>query len=155
MSGYSLVMCACGMSALGIVLTKLISKSVEKLLILFYLGLATATTGTVGLLVFGQPSLAPATDWVLAFVIGLLGMVQQYVLVWAVQVTTVLKPLYFWATIKYFSARVPGTRHGSQTVPDSSCVWSPGKYKTYIRYCPLISFIYNCTYYKNVNRIIG
>ena len=89
MSGYSLVMCACGMSALGIVLTKLISKSVEKLLILFYLGLATATTGTVGLLVFGQPSLAPATDWVLAIVIGLLGMVQQYVLVWAVQVTTV------------------------------------------------------------------
>ena len=61
----------------------------EKLLILFYLGLATATTGTVGLLVFGQPSLAPATDWVLAIVIGLLGMVQQYVLVWAVQVTTV------------------------------------------------------------------
>ena len=104
MSGYSLVMCACGMSALGIVLTKLISKSVEKLLILFYLGLATATTGTVGLLVFGQPSLAPATDWVLAIVIGLLGMVQQYVLVWAVQVTTVLKPEYFWATIKYFSA---------------------------------------------------
>jgi len=83
--GYSLVLCACGMSALGIVLTKLISKEVEKLIILFYLGLATATCGSVGLFVFGQPSLPGARDWILAVAIGLLGMVQQYILVWAVQ----------------------------------------------------------------------
>jgi len=83
--GYSLVLSACGLSALGIVLTKLISKQVEKLIILFYLGLATTLCGSVGLFVFGHPSLPGARDWVLAVVIGLLGMVQQYILVWAVQ----------------------------------------------------------------------
>ena len=60
---------------------------VEKLIILFYLGLATATCGPVGLFVFGRPSVPGARDWVLAVVIGLLGMVQQYILVWAVQVS--------------------------------------------------------------------
>ena len=54
---------------------------------MFYLGLATATCGSVGLFVFGHPSLPGARDWVLAVVIGLLGMVQQYILVWAVQVS--------------------------------------------------------------------
>ena len=58
---------------------------VEKLIILFYLGLATATCGSVGLFVFGRPSVPGARDWVLAVSIGLLGMVQQYILVWAVQ----------------------------------------------------------------------
>ena len=42
-------MSACLMSAMGIILTKLISKEVEKVIILFYLGLATATCGSIGL----------------------------------------------------------------------------------------------------------
>ena len=57
----------------------------EKLLILFYLNHVTGTTINVGFIVFVQPSLAPATDWILAIVIGLLGVVQHYVLVWAAQ----------------------------------------------------------------------
>ena len=81
------MLCACLMSALGIVLTKLISKQVEKVVILLYLGLAAIICGTIGLVTFGQPSLANTRDWVLAIIIGVLGMVQQYLLVWAVQVT--------------------------------------------------------------------
>ena len=57
----------------------------EKLLILFHLNHVTGTTINVGFIVFVQPSLAPATDWILAIVIGLLGVVQHYVLVWAAQ----------------------------------------------------------------------
>ena len=80
-------MCACLMSALGIVLTKLISKKVEKVVILLYLGLAAIICGSVGLTMFGQFSLANTRDWVLAIIIAVLGMVQQYLLVWAVQVS--------------------------------------------------------------------
>ena len=74
------------MSAMGIVLTKLTSKHVEKLIILFYLGLATTTCGTVGLFSLGRPSLPPLRDWMIGITIGLLGLAQQYVLVWAIQV---------------------------------------------------------------------
>merc|ERR1719427_267912 len=54
--GYGLVLSACFMSALGIVLTKLISKEVEKLVILFWLGVASSVCGSLGLVMFGQPS---------------------------------------------------------------------------------------------------
>ena len=85
-SGYGLVLSACMMSALGIVLTKLISKKVEKLIILFYLGVASSLCGAIGLFTFGQPSIPAYNEWILAIIIGLLGLIQQYVLVWAVQV---------------------------------------------------------------------
>jgi len=83
--GYSLVLSACVMSALGIVLTKFISKKVEKLIILFYLGVASSMCGAIGLFTFGHPSVPELDEWILAVTIGFLGLVQQYVLVWAVQ----------------------------------------------------------------------
>ena len=81
------------MSALGIVLTKLISKKVEKLIILFYLGVASSMCGSIGLFTLGHPSCPGLDEWVLAVTIGILGLVQQYVLVWAVQVYNVLSSL--------------------------------------------------------------
>ena len=81
------------MSALGIVLTKLISKKVEKLIILFYLGVASSMCGSIGLFTLGHPSCPGLDEWVLAVTIGILGLVQQYVLVWAVQVYNVLYSL--------------------------------------------------------------
>ena len=84
--GYALVVSACLMSAIGTVLTKLISKEVEKLVILFYLGLASTTCGTIGLFTFGTPSCPGYEEWLLAVSIGLLGLIQQYFLIWAVQV---------------------------------------------------------------------
>ena len=74
------------MSAMGIVLTKLVSKQVEKLIILFYLGIATSLCGVTGLFLFGKPSLPGPRDWTMSVAIALLGMLQQYILVWAVQV---------------------------------------------------------------------
>ena len=50
------------MSALGIVLTKLTSTQVEKLIILFYLGIAITVCGFIGLLSLGQPSNPPLRD---------------------------------------------------------------------------------------------
>ena len=85
-SGYSLVLSACLMSAMGIVLTKLTSSHVEKLIILFYLGLAITICGTIGLFSLGRPGVPPLRDWLIGITIGLLGLVQQYVLVWAIQV---------------------------------------------------------------------
>merc|ERR1712037_1066001 len=74
------------MSAVGIVLTKLLANKVEKAVILFYLGLAAAICGTVGLVTLDKPRLAvPAWEWILTILIGILGLVQQYCLVWAVQ----------------------------------------------------------------------
>ena len=87
-SGYSLVLSACLMSAMGIVLTKLTSSHVEKLIILFYLGLAITICGTIGLFSLGRPGVPPLRDWLIGITIGLLGLVQQYVLVWAIQVGT-------------------------------------------------------------------
>ena len=87
-SGYSLVLSACLMSAMGIVLTKLTSSHVEKLIILFYLGLAITICGTIGLFSLGRPGVPPLRDWLIGITIGLLGLVQQYVLVWAIQVRT-------------------------------------------------------------------
>ena len=84
--GYSLVLSACLMSALGAVLTKVISKGVEKVIILFYLGVATCCCGTIGLFTFGHPSIPGYEEWLLAIAIGLLGLLQQYALVWALEV---------------------------------------------------------------------
>jgi len=84
--GYSLVFLATTMSAIGIVLTKLLANKVEKAVILFYLGLAAAFCGAVGLVTLDKPKLAvPAWEWILTVLIGILGLVQQYCLVWAVQ----------------------------------------------------------------------
>jgi len=84
--GYSLVLLATTMSAVGIVLTKLLANKVEKPVILFYLGLAAAICGTVGLVTLDKPRLAvPVWEWILTILIGILGLVQQYCLVWAVQ----------------------------------------------------------------------
>jgi len=82
--GYVLVCLACLMSALGIVLTKKISKKVEKTVILFYLGLASAICGVIGLFSVGNPGVPPLWEWGLALAIGLLGLVQQYCLIYAV-----------------------------------------------------------------------
>ena len=54
------------MSALGIVLTKVISKEVEKVIILFYLGVATCCCGTIGLFTFGHPSIPGYEEWLLS-----------------------------------------------------------------------------------------
>lgn len=84
--GYSLVFLATTMSAIGIVLTKLLANKVEKAVILFYLGLAAAFCGAAGLVTLDKPKLAvPAWEWILTVLIGILGLVQQYCLVWAVQ----------------------------------------------------------------------
>ena len=50
------------MSALGIVLTKLTSTEVEKVIILFYLGLAITICGLIGLVSLGQPSNPPVRE---------------------------------------------------------------------------------------------
>ena len=50
------------MSALGIVLTKLTSAQVEKLIILFYLGIAITVCGFIGLLSLGRPSNPPLRE---------------------------------------------------------------------------------------------
>ena len=72
------------MSALGIVLTKKISNTVEKTVIPFYLGLASAICGVIGLFSVGNPGVPPLWEWGLALAIGLLGLVQQYCLIYAV-----------------------------------------------------------------------
>lgn len=73
--GYSLVLLACFMSALGMVLMKFISGSVPKPVILFYLGLATSVCGTTGLLTLGRPDLSlPLWEWGVTLAIGLVGL---------------------------------------------------------------------------------
>jgi drug/metabolite transporter (DMT)-like permease len=66
------------------VTTKLITKRVEKTVILFYLGLASALCGTAGLFSVGRPSNPAVWEWVVAVSVGVLGLVQQYCLVYAV-----------------------------------------------------------------------
>ena len=78
------------MSALGTVLTKVISKEVEKVITLFYLGVATCCCGTIGLFTFGYPSIPDYEEWLLAIAIGLLGLLQQYALVWALEVRMII-----------------------------------------------------------------
>jgi len=88
--GYSLCIGACFMSALGLVLTKLIALTVRRSTILLFMGLAIALCGGIGLAALGKPSLLlhnpqlALHDWLLAISIGLLGLVQQYVLIWAI-----------------------------------------------------------------------
>jgi len=83
--GYTLALSACVMSALGVVLTKLVSKDVDKPVVLFYLGVASSSCGTIGLLTLGEPSVGSYHDWIVGVAIGLLGLLQQYLLVWAIQ----------------------------------------------------------------------
>ena len=66
MSGYSLVSLACLASAIGIVLTKLITKQVDKSVITFYLGVASCVCGLIGLFSAGSPSNPPVLEWFLA-----------------------------------------------------------------------------------------
>ena len=83
--GYTLVLAACCMSALGVVLTKLIASRVEKAWVLLGMGLAITASSLAALAALGHPRLLlPATDWLLCLAIGLLGLLQQYVMVWAV-----------------------------------------------------------------------
>ena len=64
--GYTLVCLACLMSALGVVLTKKITKQVDKNVIMFYLGVGTIVCGFIGLFGFGKPSNPPAWEWALS-----------------------------------------------------------------------------------------
>lgn len=82
--GYSLVTLACLSSALGIVFTKKISQKVEKNVIVFYLGLASVVCGSIGLFTLGTPSNPPLWEWGLAVGIAVLGIIQQYMLIYAV-----------------------------------------------------------------------
>ncbi len=54
------------MSALGVVLTKKITKQVDKNVIMFYLGVGTVVCGFIGLFGFGAPSNPPAWEWALS-----------------------------------------------------------------------------------------
>jgi len=83
--GYGITFSACLMSALGAVLPKLITKKVEKPVILFYISIFTTICGTVSLFTVGEPGVPPAWEWGLSFAIAALGVVQQYLLIWAVQ----------------------------------------------------------------------
>ena len=83
--GYTLVICACVMSALGVIFMKVIAKSVDREVMLFYLGISTTVFGFFGLFVFGKPSVPWTLDGLLAVGVGLLSMIETYVLLWAVQ----------------------------------------------------------------------
>lgn len=54
--GHCLVICACVMSALGIIFMKVITTNRDREVILFDLGLSTAVLATLGLFLYGQPS---------------------------------------------------------------------------------------------------
>jgi len=83
--GYALVCGACLMSALSLVLTKMVATKVDKTVILFYIGVGIVVAGTAGLFSVGRPQLdLPAWEWGLATGIAVLGLVQQYCLIYAV-----------------------------------------------------------------------
>jgi len=82
--GYILVCSACFMSALGLVLTKKISKKVEKTVILFYMGIAYILFGSISLFALGNPSIPEVNEWGMAVGISVLGVLQQYCLIYAV-----------------------------------------------------------------------
>jgi len=83
--GYALVCGACLMSALSLVLTKMVATKVDKTVILFYIGVGIVVAGTAGLFSVGRPQLdLPAWEWGLAAGIAVLGLVQQYCLIYAV-----------------------------------------------------------------------
>jgi len=83
--GYTLSLSACVMSAWGVVLNKLVANDVDKPVILFYLGFACSACGLLGLFTLGQPSVGSYHDWIVGVAIGLLGLLTQFFLVWAVQ----------------------------------------------------------------------
>jgi len=83
--GYALVCGACLMSAMSLVLTKMVATKVDKTVILFYIGVGIVVAGTAGLFSVGRPRLdLPAWEWGLAVGIAVLGLVQQYCLIFAV-----------------------------------------------------------------------
>ena len=84
-SGYILVCGACLMSAIGIVLTKKLTHKFQKNVIMFYLGCATVVSGGSGLLIAGTPSIPPLWEWGVAVGISVLGLLQQYCMIFAVQ----------------------------------------------------------------------
>merc|ERR1712013_797463 len=71
-------------------LLKLIARRVKKSVSMLFIGLATTICAGVGLVALGKPSLLlhdpqlAVHDWLLAISIALLGMAQQYGLIWAV-----------------------------------------------------------------------
>jgi len=83
--GYALVCGACLLSAMSLVLTKMVATKVDKTVILFYIGVGIVVAGTAGLFSVGRPRLdLPAWEWGLAGGIAVLGLVQQYCLIFAV-----------------------------------------------------------------------
>ena len=72
------------MSALSIVLTRKISKKVETTVILLYMGIAYVICGCAGLFSVGKPSNPALWEWGLASAISVLGVVQEYCLIYAV-----------------------------------------------------------------------
>jgi len=84
--GYALVCGACLMSAFSLVVTKMVATKVDKTVILFYIGVGIVVAGTAGLFSVGRPQLVelPAWEWGLAGGIAVLGLVQQYCLIYAV-----------------------------------------------------------------------
>ena len=61
-----MVSLACLASAIGIVLTKKISKQTEETVITFYLGVASVVCGLIGLFSAGNPSNPPVWEWFLS-----------------------------------------------------------------------------------------
>ena len=53
-------------------------------MIVFYLGLASVVCGSIGLFTLGTPSNPPLWEWGLAVGIAVLGIIQQYMLIYAV-----------------------------------------------------------------------
>merc|ERR1712038_517368 len=94
--GYVICISACVMSATGYVLTKLITEHVDKVVILFHIGLGSMVCGFLGLglSMVGVSSTSTSgidemetwpgyQDWVLAIIIALVGIAQMYLVIWA------------------------------------------------------------------------
>ena len=55
-------------------------------MMMFYLGLNNILFGSLGLLMFGTPSVPGLRDWALSVVISVIGMAQMFLVFWALQV---------------------------------------------------------------------
>ena len=83
-TGYSCALLACLMSTLASCLQDWIPRKVKGAHIQFYIGLATTICGATNLPSHGFSSLLlPAREWVLVFIISVLGLLQEYCLHWA------------------------------------------------------------------------